>query len=96
MRELQCKDCCHFLQHYAFNKRTIFRISCGHCTQARAKSRRPYDKACVLFSPGAPDESAFVSKEYLSKELLNYMLSLDLLPEIEELLPPPGHSRTEI
>ena len=31
-----------------------------------------------------PDERAFVTKEYLSKLLLEYMLKLDLLPEIQD------------
>jgi hypothetical protein len=31
-----------------------------------------------------PDETAFVTKEYLSKELLEYMMKLELLPEIQE------------
>lgn len=30
-----------------------------------------------------PDEQAFATKEYLSKELLQYLLNLELLPTIE-------------
>ena len=30
------------------------------------------------------DENAFVSKEYLSKKLMDYMLSLELLPTIKD------------
>ena len=31
-----------------------------------------------------PDESKFVSKEYLGKALLEYMMNLELLPKIED------------
>ena len=43
-----------------------------------------YEKRCenYIYSPGY--ENAFASKEYLSKELLRYVLSLELLPEIED------------
>ncbi len=41
------------------------------------------NKACELFAPGQDQEAAFASKEYLSKELLGYLLSLELLPKIE-------------
>ena len=38
-------------------------------------------KACENFS-APPREDAFAAKEYLSKELLAYLLHLELLPEI--------------
>ena len=82
MNENYCKDCHYYLQHYTFDKRKIFRVHCGHCTFAGAKRRKPDSKACENFIPGAAQEDAFASKEYLSKELLRYALSLDLLPEI--------------
>lgn len=50
----------------------------------RAKQKLPDAKACENFIPGSAQENAFASKEYLSKELLQYMLSLELLPEIED------------
>jgi hypothetical protein len=34
--------------------------------------------------PAEPDENAFVSKEYLNKRLLEYLLSLDFLPTIHD------------
>jgi hypothetical protein len=34
--------------------------------------------------PAEPDENAFVSKEYLNKRLLEYLLSLDFLPAIHD------------
>ena len=85
MDALYCKDCRHFLQHYTFDEQRIFWVYCGHCIQSRIKHRSPDSKACGNFVPRAPGESTFATKEYLSKKLLNYVLSLDLLPEIEDL-----------
>ena len=83
MIESCCKDCQHYLQHYTLDERKIFRVYCGHCTFPRARRKQPDAKACENFVPSPSPEKAFVSKEYLSKELLRYMLSLDLLPEID-------------
>jgi len=77
-----CANCSYYLRHYTFDARKIFRVYCGHCTFSRPKRKLPDAKACENFIPGLPQEDAFASKEYLSKELLAYMLSLELLPEI--------------
>ena len=79
-----CKDCKNFSQHYTLDARRIFRIHCGHCKIYPPKNKKPNTAACENFVPGTPQEEAFASKEYLSKELLQYMLQLDLLPEIQE------------
>ena len=84
MSEQQCKDCEHYLQHYAMDNKKIFQIYCGHCRLSWKKRKRPDDPARPQFSPGTPAEEPFVSKEYLSKALLEYVLRLDLLPEIEK------------
>ncbi len=84
MDGLHCCDCRHYLQHYALNSKKIFRVYCGHCTLNRARRKNPDAKACESFIQAASGEDAFVSKEYLSKELLRYVLSLELLPEIED------------
>ena len=34
--------------------------------------------------PGKPDTDAFVTREYLNKALLHYVLTLPFLPEIQE------------
>ena len=83
MSENKCKNCQYYLQHYTFNKRKIFRVNCGHCTFSWVKHKKPDKSACENFVPGTPQEDAFVSKEFLNKELLQYMLRLELLPEIE-------------
>ena len=79
-----CKDCAHFYQHYALDRRNLFRVYCGHCTLRSVRTKRPDAVACDGFVPAPPDEDAFATKEYLSKELLQYLLSLELLPQIED------------
>ena len=83
MEKNTCDQCVNYYQHYILNNRKLVRIFHGHCALHPAKSKRPYNAACEHFSPGTPDEDAFASKEYLSKELLHYMMNLELLPEIE-------------
>ena len=85
MDEMHCKGCAHFCQHYVFNSRKIFRVHCGHCTLARLRTKKPDSKACEKYVQTDPDEEAFVTKEYLSKELLKYVLELELLPEIHDM-----------
>ena len=82
MNDPICKNCSHYHQHYALDKRKIFRVFCGHCTLGRARHRKPYAPACEHFLYAPPDEFAFANKEYLSKELLQYLLNLPLLPNI--------------
>ena len=84
MNDQHCADCKYYLRHYTFDKCKIFRVYCGHCAFSKARHKRPDAKACDSFVPGTAPEDAFVSKEYLSKELLRYALSLELLPEIED------------
>ena len=84
MSEKYFVECKHFRQHYTFDQRKIFRIHCGHCTMHKAKRKKPDSKACDFFVLSPPQDQAFVSKEYLSKELLQYVLRLELLPEIED------------
>ena len=79
-----CGSCAHYRQHYAFDRRKIFRVYCGHCTCLKAKMKRPDSKICGDYIQAEPDEKAFVTREYLSKALLNYMMDLELLPEIHE------------
>lgn len=80
-----CGTCAYYMQHYALDKSRIFRVCCGHCIYARAKVKKPQTKACENYEQGSSDSEEFVSKEYLSKKLLKYMLELDLLPKIETM-----------
>ena len=83
MNETYCKDCRYFIQHYALDNKKLFQVHFGHCTYSNAKAKRPDAKVCKNFIEGTSREDAFVSKEYLSKALLEYMTGLDLLPEIK-------------
>ena len=84
MEKKLCKNCAHFRQHYALDERKIFRVFCGHCMLHPPKTKKPDTAACDGFVPGPPDENAFATKEYLSKELPQYLLHLELLPKIED------------
>ena len=84
MDEKQCKDCQYYIQHYTYDKEKFFRVYCGHCTYSRVRRKLPDAKACENYVEGSPREDAFVSKEYLCKALLEYMTSLELLPEIDD------------
>ena len=85
MEKNTCRQCVHYYQHYALDARKIFRVNCGHCTMPKLRRREPYTVACEYFEAAPPDENAFATKEYLSKELLTYVLNLPLLPEIEDV-----------
>ena len=85
MEKKTCKECIHFHQHYAIGRQKIFQVYCGHCTQGRARKKKPDCAACEYFVQTQPKEDAFVTKEYLSKELLQHFLRLELFPPIEDL-----------
>ena len=84
MNDQRCINCKHFRQHYGLDERRLFRLYCGHCVLPGMRRKRPDTPGCEHFEPGSDPTEAFVSKAYLSKELLRYMLSLELLPEIGE------------
>ena len=85
MSEIYCKNCGHYHQHYGLGRQKIFRVYCGHCSKHRNRRQRPDSVACDAFVPEMSKEDAFATKEYLSKALLEYMLNLELLPEIYEM-----------
>lgn len=85
MQKNTCSTCAYYHQHYAFDQRKIFRVHFGHCTNQRVKAKRPDSEICGNYMRAEPDETAFVTKEYLSKELLEYMMKLELLPEIHNV-----------
>ncbi len=84
MKEYSCKDCIHFRQHYILSGETLMKVYCGHCTCARSKKKKPDTAICANFLLSQSDTSAFVSKSYLTKELLQFVLDMELLPEIKE------------
>ena len=80
----QCKDCQFFIQHYAFIEGTLTRIYFGHCTHGRVARKRPDAQTCGHFHPGPADTEIFADKAYLTRRLLERVLSLDPLPEIAD------------
>ena len=80
-----CNTCVYYRQHYTFDHCKIFRVYCGHCTYQKVKRKPPDSKACENYLQSESLEKAFVTKEYLSKALLEYMLGLELLPVIDDL-----------
>lgn len=84
MKTYTCKHCQYFHQHYTLDKKHIFRVYCGHCTYRKVRNKSPEAKVCDGFLLAEPKEAAFATKEYLSKELLQYLLNLELLPKIED------------
>ena len=89
MTSLTCRECTYFRQHYGLDGKKIFRVYCGHCTQVRKATRKPDRAACDNFVP-AHKENTFVTKEYLSKELLRYILEMELLPDILDMVTTDG------
>lgn len=80
-----CNTCAHYRQHYTFDDRKIFRVYCGHCTYQKVKTKRPDSKACENYLLSESAEKTFVTREYLSKALLEYMFGLELLPNIYDI-----------
>lgn len=80
----KCGNCQNYIQHYGLNKKGLYRVYCGHCTCHSVKKKRPDAKACAHYIYGTADTERFATKEYLSKELLKYLLSLELLPQIKD------------
>ena len=83
MEEKTGESCEFFMQHYGMRGGRVFWIHCGHCTFSKVFKTRPDKKACAHYVPGESDRDGFVSKEYLRKELLQYMMKLEIMPEIE-------------
>ena len=85
MDKESCRTCGHFIQHYAFRNGKFRWVNCGHCTEPKVRHKDPYAKICEHYIHTQPAEDQFLTQEYLTKELLKYVLSLDLPPKIEPL-----------
>ena len=79
-----CKSCTFFRQYYTFDNCKIRQVYCGHCTFSRPKAKRPDAQICENYAPNNSYKDIFVAKEYLTKRLLDYVLSLELLPDIDK------------
>lgn len=84
MDSTTCQTCEHFRQHYTLNEGKFTRVFCGHCTFSGSRTRKPFHKACEHYEFAPPDSDDFATKKYLTKELLQYVLHLELLPEIDD------------
>ena len=85
MNDKTCQTCLHFHQHYTLKCGKLLRVFYGHCVFPTAKPKRPFSKACENYIYCLPDEDAYADKKYLTKEMLKYLLSLELLPQIEDI-----------
>ena len=85
MEKETCRTCKHFIQHYTFLNGKFRWANCGHCTEPKVRRKVPDAKSCEHYIYTQPAEAQFLNQEYLTKELLRYVLSLDLPPKIEPL-----------
>ena len=74
----RCGECSKFIQHYAFLEGKLRKVWCGHCTDTRKKMLHQDKPACDLFTPGESVEEKLVNQEYLTKTLLQKVLSMKL------------------
>ena len=82
MDNTTCKTCEYFQQHYIFSDKRFRQAYCGHCKfYRRTKTRKPDAPACENYNPGCEEREVFASKEYLTKELLHYILNLEIFQE---------------
>ena len=84
MNNFVCKNCIHYRQHYIMDEQSCTAVDCGHCVYPRTKHRQPKHPACDHYvhrpvPPALPSREQVV--HYLTTELLQYILSLDLPPE---------------
>ena len=84
VKDKKCKYCSHYIQHYSLSEGRLISVYCGHCTLGRVKRKMPDSNVCTEFQPKTEDSNTFVTKEYLHKKLLDKVLSMELLPPIEE------------
>ena len=80
-----CKNCEHLHQHYVLDKQSCTAVNCGHCSYPRLKHRKPNTPACTYYLPtdhteDLPDRAAVIN--YLTTEMLEHILSLELPPEV--------------
>lgn len=84
MNKATCQNCQYFLQHYTLDDQIIRWVFCGHCRFGQVRHKLPDASACQHFVPGTAGKKRFVDKKYLSKALLQYILQMELLPDILE------------
>ena len=83
MDKQTCQTCIHFHQHYTLKTGKLLRVFYGHCTFCGAKAKDPLRAACKNYENAPPDEDAFASKNFLTKELIKKLFEMEILPPIE-------------
>lgn len=76
--ESTCKQCTHYVQHYGLFEGKLRPLFCGHCLLNHKKSRKPYMPVCEQFVQDTPVEDKMVTKEYLTRALLQHILDMEL------------------
>jgi len=87
MHNKTCHQCGNFIRHYSLRGGKLYSIFCGHCILFPSRRKHLDTSACEHFVQGEEDTDLFVKKEYLTKALLERVLSMEILPEIEEAPP---------
>lgn len=87
MEETYCKYCIHFRQHYIIDEQSCSPVDCGHCTTPRLKKRTPDATGCSHFvrrtcPESLPNRDRVI--HFLTEEMLRYIMSLELPPDISE------------
>ena len=80
MEKNTCGRCAHFRRHYILDEQVCTAVCCGHCVFPRLKNRRPDSPACGHFVEG--EEGLPEQKHFLTMELIRWIRSLELPPEI--------------
>ena len=86
MNSPSCEECTHFHQHYVLDKQRCSPIDCGHCSYPRLKHRNAHTKACIHYIQREEPVELPVRAEvinFLTTEILEHILSLELPPEID-------------
>ena len=82
MQKNTCGQCGHFRQHYILDDQGCAVVCCGHCVFPRMKNRRPDLPACGNFVAG--ERKKPVNRHFLTMELIRWVKSLELPPDIRE------------
>ena len=82
--ENTCKQCTHYVQHYGIFDGKLRPIFCGHCLLNHKKNRKPYKPICDQFEQATAVDDEMVTKEYLTKKLLQHILDMELWKSVEE------------
>ena len=84
MNTKTCSDCQNFRQHYIINEKHCTWVNYGHCIKHIVKRISPDSKACCDFTQKEPPTETHITKDYVTKELLKYIQTLELPPDISK------------